>query len=53
MNEGSMKGTRKRAFMAFLKGRSVRATSQAKKVPIVVDTRVVPVAISTEFHNAW
>jgi hypothetical protein len=48
MNEGSMNATRNKAFMGFLKGRSVRAMSHAKKVPITVDSKVVPEAILTE-----
>jgi hypothetical protein len=47
-----MKGTRNRAFIVRLNGRSVLATSQAKNTPTVVATRVVPPAMMKEFNKA-
>ena len=37
-----MKGTRKSTFIVSLKGRSVRVTSQAKKMPMIVLITVTP-----------
>ena len=47
-----MKGTRKRSFIVFLNGRSVRVTSQAKKVPTMVPVTVTPEARIRELSNA-
>ncbi|OQB95810.1 MAG: hypothetical protein BWX81_01700 [Spirochaetes bacterium ADurb.Bin110] len=52
INEGSINGTRKSAFIVFLKGKSVRATNHAKKVPTTVERSVVPAAIMNEFKSA-
>ena len=52
MKAGSMKGTRNRSFMVFLNGRSVRVTSQAKKVPTKVPVIVTPPARISEFSSA-
>src|SRR5574344_3137375 len=53
IKDGSMNGTRNMLFMNVLCGRSVRVTSQAKKVPTIVLPMVVPVAMMSEFFSAW
>ena len=53
MKEGSMKGTRNIPFMNFLWGRSVRVTSQAKKVPTMVEPTVDMLAMMRELMRAW
>ena len=52
MKEGSMKGTRNRSFIVSLNGRSVRESSQAKKTPMIVEKKVTPAAMTTEFRSA-
>ena len=52
MNDGSMNGTRNMPFMNFLCGRSVRVTSQAKKVPTMVEPTVDMPAMMRELTSA-
>ena len=47
-----MKGTRNSTRIAGLKGRSVRVTSQAKKVPMTVLITVTPEAMNSELSRA-
>ena len=39
--------------MKVLYGKSVRVTSQAKKVPTITEPTVVMQAITKEFFSAW
>ena len=48
-----MNGTRKSTFIVALNGRSVRVTSQAKKVPTMVLMTVTPEAMNSELSSAW
>ena len=52
MKAGSMKGTRNSSFIVFLNGRSVRVTSQAKKVPTMVPVMVTPTERISELPSA-
>ena len=47
-----MNGTRKSTFIVPFNGRSVRVTSQAKKVPTAVLMTVTPEAMKSELSSA-